>query len=203
MKNNRGFTLVELTIGVGLIGILGYIFMSFMQTASEETKKFQKKVGMTQDASLIERYLLTNLPSGNIRFFSFTKNSDGTQVQRVRSLYPLPGKCGDLSTASECDESVSFLFVKYAKTTTAAVSTICKYGDDYIVDLNNENFGEGTFSSGVFNVDSSNPTLFPPGPVEVSDNKLLALFSPPFAHLFKVSSAMPFVINQTPNTEIF
>ena len=138
MKNNHGFTLVELMIAVGLLGILGLSVMHFFQGASVETNKIQKKISITQNVSILEKYLSNVVASGSIRFFSF--NSDGS---KVRSIYPLPERCGDLSFDPTCRQDTSLLYVRYPKTTTAAVSTICRLGgsslsnNDYLIDLNN------------------------------------------------------------------
>jgi prepilin-type N-terminal cleavage/methylation domain-containing protein len=207
MKRQKGFTLLELLIAVGLVGIVGYGLMQIIPRISKESGKMQKKLSNMQDFSVLEKHLLKVVTSGNIRFFSF--NSKG---EKLRSIYPMPERCGDLSNGPDCKEDTSLLYIKYSKTTASAVSTICRLtpssgetNSDFIIDLSNETYGKGKIiSEGVEVSGSSDPELFPNGTVLISQDKILSFFAPPFAYLYRVdSSPRKYSPRQDTNKEAF
>lgn len=191
-----GFSLLEAMIGMSLLGLLGLGVAELMSRLAERTSKMSKETMRHQDKSMLDYYLTNNLPSGNIRFVSYTSN--GT---RVRILFPLVEQCADLSTDApatreedwQCRHSVSFLFTRYEKTTTPAVSTICQLGAPgdstrpFLIDLANSKFGQGEFSdAGVLISSSMDEELFPLGRLNLKRDALVAFLLPPNGHVFRV-----------------
>lgn len=110
MKNQRGFTLAEMIVGVALMGIMGMVAASFFvftaKTKTEITNEIEDKV----DSILAERMILRDLknsePSFNNltvlddygrRFFDFVSDASETAVDNSeRKLTLEPGRRNEL-----------------------------------------------------------------------------------------------------------
>jgi hypothetical protein len=191
MRNlsQKGATLLELMVGVGLTSFLVYFFMVFARNVAMKEKKSLEKVYSKGDSRIFSEFVKKAVSTGDVKFYAHTPSG-----QRFRLLVSLPGLCRDLNTTSHsCTEDSTLLFVRYNKTTTPSATAICQFksGSDeaLILDLSDESYGTGTLDVSKYsiNVNGGSSSMYPSGVINLDKDSLISLFDPPQAYTWLVT----------------
>jgi len=187
MRNKKsGFSITELVIGgVILLGAIAAALQLFLKSHKTQNDA-QKRLQLSNLSNLFSGHLQKNMSSSDVKFLGFTGNP-APERSLMRALYPLQGRCADLSTAN-CANDAAIVFIDYNKTTAPAVTGICHFQDavdDYIIiDSGNSTFGNAAFASPDFNVVAG--TGYASGRLPLGVGSLLALLSAPNASVWRV-----------------
>ena len=181
IRNSRGFTLIELMVGLALCFVTILALYSVTTFFGREMASSFKKHTVAVDLDNIRTHLKRFLTPGTIRLFAFTGQSS---QHLARVLVPLPATCADLTTGGDCENSTSLIYVSYEKARNASLTAVCALNDsEWLIDTNDAAYGTTTFSSGAFNVHA--PGTPAPERLDTGNGQLLALVNGPIVTLWR------------------
>jgi hypothetical protein len=200
----KGYSLIELMVGSAVLMLVlfaaGRLYFTGLERANSTIAHYHYKDQM----GILSGYLQKYLVSGDTRFFGFTFQTE-KPLGRVLIPQPCRSSTGAEVPASTCNQSTSFRFVHYDKTTQPALSAICtlptgsnvKHPTEpvpisVVLDLLNPTYGTASLQA---------PSATTEGGVVVTGGQKLrlgtasqprawAMISPPDATLWKTQGAI-------------
>lgn len=104
-KNSQGFTLIELMITIGIIGILAAIALPSYQDSARKARRSEAQSELLKNVNFMERYFTENstyasaaLPSTSTDYYSL-----GFSAGPTASSYTLQAVPTGSQTADSCD----------------------------------------------------------------------------------------------------
>ncbi len=205
MKNQKGFSLLETTIVLALLGIVGMVVMKISDEAFKGQKKANIKMDIHSDM-IIQENFLSNFVNTLDMHYTFVgpglPTTLGTFVSRF--LIPLPKMCRDLSTQN-CQNDTSLMFVNNKTKTNPSLELSCNFNapnnafpnppqypnpNNYKIFVFNgsaQSYGVSTFNlTPSFASSSGLADLYQPGKIDLSVNSILSVQKGSKASLWRV-----------------
>lgn len=127
MKNQKGFSLLEVTATVFIVGVISLITMSLTKEAFKGQKSTSDRMDLHSDMILQENALSALINTLDRRYtFTGPGLTSPSTTYESRWLIPLAKQCRDLSTAG-CENDTSLLFVNYKAKNNPAVELSCNF----------------------------------------------------------------------------
>jgi len=189
MKNEKGFSLTEVLVAMGLLTLFSYISATMLSEFSGKSFSSIESLEQSVDISVLFTRLQRNGLRRHLTISGFTGSSLSSGVNASglgKAVMPFPNKCADLT--SSCPNDTAFLFANVNINKSPFVTAICALSaDKIIVDLGYDNLGAGTLAIDGFNVAPINTLVG--GKIKIVPNAIVLVMDDPNGALFIATSA--------------
>lgn len=190
MRNQGGFSLVEMVVITGLVAILAMVSAGIMNQFAWQQKSLAQKAESSVDLSLLRQVLQQTVLRSNITFRALTGKAD--QYPSGRYIIPRPGVCVD--QVNKCRGSTSLQYISM-RDREPSLPVICALNENrVVVDLSMTQFGELEYRSATQTVFVTPVnSLQRGGSLLLEENSVIALIDEPAALLVRMTGPpMPF-----------
>lgn len=144
VTNHRGMSLVELLMGVSIMGFVLYAAASLLVQSQKNTSAMERKLLQSQDSLLLETLLKRTMSFSNFRVYALN-GSTAANTAFSRFIYPQNGVCADLSQNTACQASTSLIYATLDSKDTITTQAYCWINEGTQLMVNSEM--EGLLSS--------------------------------------------------------
>lgn len=127
MKNQKGFSLIEIVIAIGFIGFIGLLITTINTEVIKGDKRASENTSIHADLVIQENAFSSLINTFDLRMtFTGPGLSFPSNTYESRFLIPLPKTCRDL-TEIGCENDTSLMFANYRKKYSPAVEMHCSF----------------------------------------------------------------------------
>lgn len=208
MRKEKGFSLIELTLVVGLVGIIGLIVMNVTSNAFKSQKKVTTKMDIHSDIVILENVLSNMI---NTLDMKMTFTGPGLPMTPTtyesRFLIPLVGQCRDLGTTN-CSNDTGLMFINHKTKNNPAVDAVCNFNAPhsrfpnppslpspnnikiFVINGSRTTYGNNTINSSQSEISTTGGGLNKAGVINLKINDIFSVFDGRNGSLWRVAKGL-------------
>lgn len=124
MVNEKGMTILELLMGLSIMGMVLYAAGSLLVEAQKNSSTMERTLLKSQDSLLLESLLKKTISFSNFRVYALN-GATTAETAFSRFIYPQNSLCADLSRSTVCRESTALIYATLDSKAAATTRAFC------------------------------------------------------------------------------